>query len=96
LRCTLPLWVWVGVVEELAEVGDGLFDEGVPGDVGSFGGEGVVLLIAERAAGKWIDDYVRDRSSPREQDTEEQRPERAQAGERAERREAGTGPGPSV
>jgi hypothetical protein len=56
LRCTLPLWVWVGVVEELAEVGDGLFDEGVPGDVGSFGGEGVVLLIAERAAGKWIDD----------------------------------------
>jgi hypothetical protein len=45
---------------------------------------------------RWVLPGPDDRSSAREQDAEEQRPERAQTGERAEGRETGSGPGPGV
>jgi hypothetical protein len=44
----------------------------------------------------WVSLCPDDRCSAREQDAEEQRPERAQTGERAEGRETSGGPGPGV
>ena len=44
----------------------------------------------------WVSPGPDDRCSAREQDAEEQRPERAETGERAEGRETGGGPGPGV